>query len=1022
MPQVRYKIYSLSATALTAYAQAGDYYCFALNTKATEKCKVLTALHEQQDCALFFQAMCVLHGDDYQMPSEDTLVSDLSDVICYVDFSSIFNRNAEQKRHAVRQRKAESMFRPEGITLDFGSGPHRYLAFERSNSMSRKAQLSFVREDFYEPLRRRIMLDMKIGPCQLSKLYAYNGLMLSGGARIDGIEIDRPHRVIVIDNEESSVWNVPVITVEDYGSAENIRKYHRVERREDITVTCFDGEGLISKEFAKEVDKAYCGKHIHTSFQIRLPYIKGMLHQVDFKDFLTSGGCQKITDLWGMEHDVKDVDIILTKSMFKGYGWLTENNMTWSDYWKAFRKYHHALYITNTSKEKPEKLTTLNYQFLNTVSMTADEFRPKDLPLGWKGSPANDRRHWLTKETELAYYNYCVDEDFRKQYFLLALERKWFSKKSKAYYMARVLRKNPLFINEPAFTRELDSKAEKILNQYAVGQLIVAGDNRYLSGDLLEILTELLSKSVRESLPKSNEQRTFMFAALRNRFAENSYYAPHIQYEHGGECTLLRNPHIARNEEIQLNCYAKVEQMRKHYFGHLTDVVMVDSHTLAAERLGGADFDGDMIKTIADPILNTCVKRNYQEYTTDLTRQTSGNIPLLKIPAAEPQIRDASDWYARFETVRNTFSSRVGQISNAALDRSVIAYNENSDSDLRQRCREETEILAILTGLEIDSAKRGVKPDLSEYLNKKVVNRSLFLQYKKLLESAETRGKWYEPTFQQKRKAFFERTDWSKVDSNLERLPYLAYHLKKNTPKLKPKPVRDSELFVFARERDWKESLDSQILSSVSALLSDYEACLSRIRACRVPVQNKQRRNDIERILFSRGQENIFDPDELYAAFQDISAERVTEMRTAIVESKWHFMDSESRFDFLESYLPELDNYHELFADFRHSGYRILGDLICDIDDENQATDRKKYVRDTDSVAFQHMMNAYLEQPLRHDYREVVASKCRELLDRVVRPRLAVQYVVALGKRVLLWDLLIDHIEENVLKEEPHAE
>lgn len=420
--------------------------------------------------------------------------------------------------------------------------------------------------------------------------------------------------------------------------------------------------------------------------------------------------------------------------------------------------------------------------------------------------------------------------------------------------------------------------------------------------------------------------------------------------------------------------------------------------------------------------MNACVKRNYQEYATDLTRQTSGNIPLLKIPAAEPQIRDASDWYARFETVRNTFSSRVGQISNAALDRSVIAYNENSDSDLRQRCREETEILAILTGLEIDSAKSGVKPDLSEYLNKKVVNRSLFLQYKKLLESAETRGKWYEPTFQQKRKAFFERTDWSKVDSNLERLPYLAYHLKKNTPKLKPKPVRDSELFVFARERDWKESLDSQILSSVSALLSDYEACLSRIRACRVPVQNKQRRNDIERILFSRGQENIFDPDELYAAFQDISAERVTEMRTAIVESKWHFMDSESRFDFLESYLPELDNYHELFADFRHSGYRILGDLICDIDDENQATDRKKYVRDTDSVAFQHMMSAYLEQPLRHDYREVVASKCRELLDRVVRPRLAVQYVVALGKRVLLWDLLIDHIEENVLKEEPHAE
>ena len=79
---------------------------------------------------------------------------------------------------------------------------------------------------------------MKIGPCQLSKLYAYNGLMLSGGTRIDGIEIDRPHRVIVIDNEEAVVQNVPVITVEDDGSIGNVRKYQRVERNEKITATC----------------------------------------------------------------------------------------------------------------------------------------------------------------------------------------------------------------------------------------------------------------------------------------------------------------------------------------------------------------------------------------------------------------------------------------------------------------------------------------------------------------------------------------------------------------------------------------------------------------------------------------------------------------------------------------------------------------------------------------------------------------------------------------------------------------
>ena len=51
-------------------------------------------------------------------------------------------------------------------------------------------------------------------------------------------------------------------------------------------------------------------------------------------------------------------------------------------------------------------------------------------------------------------------------------------------------------------------------------------------------------------------------------------------------------------------CYDDKNNMRQFYFHQLTDVVMVSSNMLAAERLGGADYDGDMVKTIADPIIN----------------------------------------------------------------------------------------------------------------------------------------------------------------------------------------------------------------------------------------------------------------------------------------------------------------------------------------------------------------------------------------------------------------------------------
>lgn len=182
------------------------------------------------------------------------------------------------------------------------------------------------------------------------------------------------------------------------------------------------------------------------------------------------------------------------------------------------------------------------------------------------------------------------------------------------------------------------------------------------------------------------------------------FLRPGAAYEHDDSCTLLRNPHIARNEELQLSVYPAGDELREHYLGHLTDVVFVSADSLAAERLGGADYDGDQIKTIADPILNRCVKRNY-EYEVNQQLSNNANLPLLKIPSLSAPLSDANDWWERFRTVENTFAARIGQICNAAMDRSVIAYTDSTDPGERKRCRREIETLAILSGLEIDAAK-----------------------------------------------------------------------------------------------------------------------------------------------------------------------------------------------------------------------------------------------------------------------------------------------------------------------------
>ena len=382
-----------------------------------------------------------------------------------------------------------------------------------------------------------------------------------------------------------------------------------------------------------------------------------------------------------------------------------------------------------------------------------------------------------------------------------------------------------------------------------------------------------------------------------------------------------------------------------------------------------------------------------------------------------PLIADANDWEARFETVKNTFSSRVGQISNAALNRSILAYDENAKGKKAQY-RKETETLAILTGLEIDSAKSGVKPDLSEYLVTNKAPKSLFLKYKSLIEKQNERRAWYEKTYDQQFREFFKNTDWSGVSSNLERLPLYAYELKRNTPKAKEPPAHDSEIFTFAQNPDWKSGLDKKKLSRVSVLMNDYEHCLKRIRNNRNRSDISERKSDIERILFMRGQENDYDTDELYALFTDFTPEEIEEIYTQIQERKWQFMLPEEREQFLRSYLigARFESYIDLFCDFRHNGDRVFSDIICDRYTENKLHNLTSLHFENDSDEITAMVLAYRNKSKTYDYKEAVTEECRKLLSKIVRLNDAVPYVVAAGYRRHIFDILLAETEKYIIE------
>lgn len=735
----------------------------------------------------------------------------------------------------------------------------------------------------------------------------------------------------------------------------------------------------------------------HNSFQIRMPYIKGVVHKVDFAALLSELEVPFIVDMWGNKHNPADVDIILTDSMFKGLKWMTDNDLSWAEYLERCKRYNHALYVSGKDKIEVQDTTELNYQFLNTLSITDDEFRPKDLPLGFKGSPEYDSRHWIAKTTETEYYSLVADNAARRRYFTDELSEDLTDNRRK--FRAELIKKNALFIDEPIYARELKDRAENLLGKYAMGKLLVAGDNRYLSDDLLRLIAYMVKEAVGDGVAYSLLEKEFI--------SDNFMYAPQPNYEKSDYYTILRSPHIARNEEVLVKPMVP-GKLREKYFSHLSYVIMVDSRSLIPERLGGADFDGDMVKTIADPLVNKCVMRSSTE------------LPLLKIPTEQPLIADANDWYERFITVKNTFSSRVGQISNAALSRGIIAYDENTADEEKERYYHEVETLAILTGLEIDSAKSGVKPDLSEYIEKKTARRSIFLRYKSIVGSDESH-KWYELSKNARLKKYFESIDWNGVSSNLEKLPYLAYMLERETETVTVRPVSDEQLFTFAQTPDWKDTINTEMLTRVAELIKDYETALNRVRHIKHISTDMKRKGDIYRILFARGQEKDYTVDELYSAFDTMLPQQIRKARLILDEVKWHLVPSEERTNILYTICRtgSLYDYLDIFCDFRNGGYRIVGDIICDLDDMYRKMEIQKSAskQKGDSKDLQTLLSGITA---RADYKEQIIRNCLNIIHPANgKNRLdyteVVKCAVALGKRQFALEVLPSVVLEQTI-------
>lgn len=459
--------------------------------------------------------------------------------------------------HNTRQEQFSDM-----ILNGFNLNGKHFVVSERSASMTRNSMLSFIDESIADEIDKRISmgLDFSNKTTVLSKYYAYRGLMLSSCHCLEGwipkiIIIPDYYRVIP-NQTIKYLYDKETQFIDKEGNLRDWTQKDIAIGNRDIEINCFDGCGIHHPYITTKVKGMLNSKTDPTSMILRLPYIKGMSHEVDYVQFYADRGITSIKDIWGHEHSVlADATpmIIMPESMYKGYKYFkkTGTYADWLEYWSQFNRYDHCIGIAkwNFSIEEEPVYTRANYQILQDLKLEYEQFN----------TLADYSIEWIEKIIDGdMFYTYC--------FLGLLMDR---HKPINEY--GKAILKNPEMLKEKGVRDYIISLIKKYIDDLKCGKLFVKGCFKFLVPDLIMFMEHAAGLETGGFL---NE----------DEFCGYDYQGWIV-----GERVIERNPHICHSEHAILKGVKQLEYSK--YFNKLVNICMVNSKSIIMQKLQGADVD-----------------------------------------------------------------------------------------------------------------------------------------------------------------------------------------------------------------------------------------------------------------------------------------------------------------------------------------------------------------------------------------------------------------------------------------------
>lgn len=472
------------------------------------------------------------------------------------------------------------------------NGVH-YSRFGKSASQGKNGETVFVCDEIFDELYKITQMDIEVEECVISKYEAQRCLPFSSCTLIYNY---MPNIVIIGEYEkvlENQLIKYVIERKKEFIDKDTAKRktYNAREIEEgykDLTISPFDGCGCHEYDFMKNISEQLGLDYEAAGVQVRLPFIKGYSVYVPFRKILNEWGYEYITDIYGVKHNINDIDCIWNTSMFKGHKLFKEKygSNAWVEYMNTVNKYQYKLGISKYSHhiKNLNKYTRMNFQYLQCLDLWNTKYidcfeNQSMLDYDILNSNNDGKIIKLAKYTTSLFEKIIKGDKFYTYKFMGINNTEDYESESKYLEAALV---NDVMLKDPAVKQFIYRKLKKSIDEAKVGKIYCSGFYHTGVGDMIGYLQYAVGLEPT--------------GCLREREL-------HSRNFDSGDIISFRSPLVDPSEVNKIKIVHN--DITSKWFGHFKDqdICMFNMYDISAPQQGGADFDGDIFFLCNEPIV-----------------------------------------------------------------------------------------------------------------------------------------------------------------------------------------------------------------------------------------------------------------------------------------------------------------------------------------------------------------------------------------------------------------------------------